>query len=403
MLRQFTPEEQDEVLELCAVKPWAKPTCPVVGTYNRVGRDSGATIYDFASMDIESVRAKPLTKAPRPDYTLGQRQERVAAMAYQIRGCEGARDYIVDHHRPMVANMARKFYIPDIFLSYDDGGKLGTLIEYGVMGLREAAEPWQPSERYKDKIVGFATGNGASFAAYAKPYAYKWMRDALNGVELGVKPQFKQEVTGSIKTWVSRPWLREPPRGASSMMAAYYAGDTFGQIGKRHGRSAEWARKEIQKEFARLANLPPRLLPPYRKKNKIYVSRQPYGYRLTSQDRRSRYSRRQDPTPKPVLLASMLRVDADREWHNFIEEWLGVCKDGALATAKLPGHLDRRRDQDKCKRQHDLWRPPCERGITWDIYISVSKEDAVKNKVALQDCLKQREAQFGRNDGLTKR
>src|SRR6516225_5199796 len=91
---------------------WAKPMCPVIGTYNRNGRESGATCYDFSRMELEFARAKLLPDAPRPEDLLGERQERVAAMAYQIHGIDEVRDYLVDHHRPRVANMARKHRVP---------------------------------------------------------------------------------------------------------------------------------------------------------------------------------------------------------------------------------------------------------------------------------------------------
>jgi hypothetical protein len=359
-------------------------------------------------MELEFARAKLLPDAPRPEDLLGERQERVAAMAYQIHGIDEVRDYLVDHHRPRVANMARKHRVPQIFVPYNTAkqknGKRGTLIEYGVMGLRDAAEPWRESGRYKDKIVGFATGKENRFAAYAEPYADKYMRSAIKGEpEPGAERQLKQEVIGTEKAMrPDGPWLRRLLPGASDMLRDYYTDRlTLEEIGKRCGRSRQWVMKQLKEELAQLLPIRPKELPPHRKHNKIYVCRPSPRHRLAAADHRARYSRRQDCRPEPVLLATTIRADMDREWHALIEEWLWVCYDGALSNGKTLGHLDRPCHQDRCPRSHDLWRPPSEHGITWAIYLKVSKEQAKQQQAALRKANTERKNSVKRSGRLS--
>jgi hypothetical protein len=231
-------------------------------------------------MDLEFSRAKLLPEPERPEYSLSRLQENVAILAYQKLGPErasGALEYLVDHHRPMVANLALKFRVPQKFVPYITAkrvgpgkyqttrhGKLGTLIEYGIVGLREAAKPWRESERYKDKIVGFMTGSNSRFSSYARDSARKEMLEAVLPFKPCRAPEFKENILGTTKA--ARP-SREPPRGASDLMLDYYAGYTYEEIGKRYGRSGEWARKQIQKEFERLRAIHPIELPPCRKRS----------------------------------------------------------------------------------------------------------------------------------------
>jgi hypothetical protein len=147
-----------------------KPPRYVIG---KKGPWGGKTIFNLSQMDPEAVRARPLPKTPRPGYLLGVRQERVAALAFQRLGSVEALDYLADHHRPMVARMAGR-----LWRGKGNVSSLAALIEYGMVGVRRAAE-CRPSQTNNSATVGFSTGSGFRFNTYARTYAEKEMKSAL--------------------------------------------------------------------------------------------------------------------------------------------------------------------------------------------------------------------------------
>jgi DNA-directed RNA polymerase sigma subunit (sigma70/sigma32) len=52
-----------------------------------------------------------------------------------------------------------------------NGTSLAALVEYGMLGLRIAAEPSRPSYTKKGKLVGFDPTQGYRFSTYARSYA----------------------------------------------------------------------------------------------------------------------------------------------------------------------------------------------------------------------------------------
>ena len=63
-----------------------------------------------------------------------------------------------------------------------NGTSLAALIEYGMLGVRLAAEPPRPSQTKKAKMVGFDPATGHRFSTYARHHADKQMRAALSDV-----------------------------------------------------------------------------------------------------------------------------------------------------------------------------------------------------------------------------
>jgi hypothetical protein len=171
-----------------------KPPRYVTG---KKGPQGGKTILNLSQMDPEAVRARPLPKTPRPGYLLGVRQERVAALAFQRLGSVEALDYLADHHRPMVARMAERLW---------RGGKgnvssLAALIEYGMLGVRRAAE-CRPSQTNNNATVGFRTGSGFRFNTYARTYAEKEMKIALAELD---PPEDLEDSIIEFRQWAATP------------------------------------------------------------------------------------------------------------------------------------------------------------------------------------------------------
>ena len=78
---------------------------------------------------------------------------------------------LIEAHRPMVVRMAMSMWRGDI--------KLNVLVEYGMFGLRLAAEPPRPSKTKKGQTVGFDPAKG-SFSSYARSYAERrWRKQSL--------------------------------------------------------------------------------------------------------------------------------------------------------------------------------------------------------------------------------
>ena len=126
---------------------------------------------DPPNADYESVRAKPLAKPVR--YApLTREIELELIRRWHENGDEKALVWLVGAHRPMVVRMAKHRW-------RGNGTSLAALVEYGMLGIRFAAEPPRPSETKKGKLVGFDANSGNRFSTYARHYADKEMRAAL--------------------------------------------------------------------------------------------------------------------------------------------------------------------------------------------------------------------------------
>ena len=160
--------------------------------------------YDWAepgdppNPDFASVKAAPLAKrVSYPSVTV--EIERQLIRAYHEDGDLDARDWLVEAHRSMVVRMAMHKY-------RRNGTSLKALVEYGMLGLRLAAEPPRPSLTKKGKLVGFDPSNGNRFSTYARPHAEKEMRAALTtDPPPAVKPEFEQKVTVELESWSEPP------------------------------------------------------------------------------------------------------------------------------------------------------------------------------------------------------
>jgi hypothetical protein len=83
-----------------------------------------------------------------------------------------------------------------------NGTNLAALIEYGMLGLRIAAEPPRPSRTKKGKLVGFDPTQGYRFSTYARSYADKEMRAALaDDPGPALNPEFEPKAAAEIETW----------------------------------------------------------------------------------------------------------------------------------------------------------------------------------------------------------
>ena len=153
---------------------------------------------DPPNPDYASVRSAPLAK--RVSYpSVTAEIERQLIRAYHEDGDLDALDWLVEAHRPMVVRMAKH-------KCRRNGTSLKALVEYGMLGLRLAAEPPRPSLTKKGKLVGFDPSNGNRFSTYARPYAEKEMRAALTtDPPPAVKPEFEQKVIVEVESWSELP------------------------------------------------------------------------------------------------------------------------------------------------------------------------------------------------------
>jgi hypothetical protein len=88
-----------------------------------------------------------------------------------------------------------------------NGTSLKALVEYGMMGLREAAAPPRPSKTKKGQMVGF-TGEHR-FGTYARHYADKEMRAALaDDPGPAIKSDEFPKAAVEAENWHSAPSLR---------------------------------------------------------------------------------------------------------------------------------------------------------------------------------------------------
>ena len=144
--------------------------------------------------DYGSVRAKPLAK-PISYGSLNRELELELIRHYHEDGNVEALESLVEAHRPMVVRMAKHRW-------RGNGTSLAALVEYGMLGLRIAAEPPRPSRTKKGKLVGFDPTQGYRFSTYARSYADKEMRAALaNDPGPALNPKFEQKAIAVIETW----------------------------------------------------------------------------------------------------------------------------------------------------------------------------------------------------------
>jgi hypothetical protein len=122
--------------------------------------------------------------------------------AYWEHGDLDALELLVNAHRPMLVTMARA-------MRRRNGTSFRPLVEYGVMGLREAAQLPRPSETKKGKTVGFDPAKGNRFGTYARSYALKWMREALaDDPKPKRAPELEAKGDQGIAEWSLAPSLR---------------------------------------------------------------------------------------------------------------------------------------------------------------------------------------------------
>ena len=114
--------------------------------------------------DYASVRAQPLAKPKRYE-PLTRDVELELIRRYHEHGDEEALEQLVGAHRPMVVGMAKNMWRCTT--------PLKALVEYGMMGLRIAAEPPRPSLTKKGKMAGFDVSKGTRFGTFARREARK--------------------------------------------------------------------------------------------------------------------------------------------------------------------------------------------------------------------------------------
>ena len=154
--------------------------------------------------DYARVRAKPLAKPERYE-SLTREDELELIRAYHEDGDLDALDRLVGAHRPMVVRLARRF-------ARGNPRKLEAFVEYGMLGLMEAAAPPRPSLTKKGAMVGFDPSK-YRFSAYARSYAEKMMRTATPDWE---PPQHVINSKMEFDAWAKTPIpdeIEEPRKG----------------------------------------------------------------------------------------------------------------------------------------------------------------------------------------------
>ena len=150
---------------------------------------------DPPNPDYASVRSRPLAK--RVSYPpITPEIERELIRAYHEDGDLDALDWLVEAHRPMVVRMAKSKW-------RGKGTTLKALVEYGMLGLRLAAEPPRPSLTKKGKLVGFDPSKGR-FSTYARHHADKEMRAALADDPPALSSEFQEKAIVEVESWGER-------------------------------------------------------------------------------------------------------------------------------------------------------------------------------------------------------
>lgn len=107
---------------------------------------------------------------------------------------------LVEAHRPMVVNWAQKFV----------GAKRNIIIEYGMLGLRIAANRVRPNRKKKGSMVGWDPAKGR-FSTYARGEADRLMREAAAGHRYEA-PQYLQDKITEFRAWAKTPIPSEVER-----------------------------------------------------------------------------------------------------------------------------------------------------------------------------------------------
>jgi hypothetical protein len=145
-------------------------------------------------------RAAPL---PEPIRYRSVTPELEAALvrAYREDGDLDALNWLVGAHRKMVVTMAQNKQVVD-------QRQRKALIEYGMLGLRLAAEPIRPSLTKAGEMVGFDPEGEGRFSTYARAYAEKAMKAALS---LDPTPEQNPEIEAKAEdaavAWHTAPSL----------------------------------------------------------------------------------------------------------------------------------------------------------------------------------------------------
>jgi hypothetical protein len=153
---------------------------------------------------------------------------------------ENALTALVEAHRPMVASMALGRV----------GTKRKTIIEYGMFGLRFAAQQWA-SRKKKGARAGFDPAKGFRFSTYARAHAKRFMIDAaqamkgiatIRGRRCVIKadnhgyfgePPFEDTIT-KFRKWAATPIPDEIERERNKPLPDPGEGDYFPELGFPH-------------------------------------------------------------------------------------------------------------------------------------------------------------------------
>ena len=163
----------------------------------------------------------PWVKSPRPIgrfcmSSLTREQELELIRAYHEDGDLDALDQLVGAHRPMVVRLARRF-------ARGNPRKLETFVEYGMLGLMEAAAPPRPSLTKKGQLVGFDPSK-YRFSTYSRHYAEAMMRTATPDWEppqhvINSKMEFDAWAKTPIPAEVGEPCKDRPGSNADPSFA----------------------------------------------------------------------------------------------------------------------------------------------------------------------------------------
>jgi hypothetical protein len=151
---------------------------------------------------VPGMRAAPLPKPIRyRPVTL--ELEAALVRAYREDGDLDALDWLVGAHRPEVITSVRSLWrggSPDWFKA---------LVEYGMLGLRFAAEPIRPSLTKAGEMVGFDPEGEGRFSTYSRHYAEKQIRAALSldPPTLEQNPEIVAKAEDAAVAWHMAPSL----------------------------------------------------------------------------------------------------------------------------------------------------------------------------------------------------
>ena len=127
--------------------------------------------------------------------TLTREIEERLVQRYHETGCEHFATLLVEPYRPMAIGIAKK-------RRPGNGTKLHARTEYGMFGLRIAAQPSRPSKTKKGKLVGYDPSTGYRFGTYARAYAEKEIQRALWDFDL---PSNLADTQAEFKAWAASP------------------------------------------------------------------------------------------------------------------------------------------------------------------------------------------------------